>query len=128
MILKNQTTKFSKLKLGKTGEEIAQKFFESNGFSLIEKNFRFERAETDLIFKNDFKKLIIFAEVKTRTSKKYGEPEESITEKKAKQLIKSAQGFIFLHPEYEDYEKRFDIVSIVKKNNNFSLKHLENII
>ena len=65
------------MNLGKHGEELAKKHFEKKGFKLVEQNFRFERAEIDLIFKDDERKILIFAEVKTRRSKMFGEPEES---------------------------------------------------
>ncbi len=116
------------MKLGKKGEEIARKFFESLGFELAAVNYRYQRAETDLIFKNDLKKVLVFVEVKTRTNKKFGEPEESITEKKVEQLIKSAQGFVITYPEYEEYEKRFDVASVMIVNGREEIRHLENVI
>lgn len=114
--------------LGKTGEAIAKEYFESLGFEFVEQGFRYERAETDLIFKDDAKKIIVFAEVKTRRSKKFGEPEESVTDKKVQQMIKSAQGFLMLNPVYDDYEKRFDIVTIMIEGGKAKLNHLENVI
>lgn len=114
--------------LGKAGELFARKYFESLGFELTAENYRFERAETDLIFKDDTKKLLVFVEVKTRRNKKFGEPEESITEKKVQQLIKSAQGFVMMNPRYEEYEKRFDVASVMITNGKEELKHLENVI
>lgn len=116
------------MNLGKRGEEIARKYFEELGFELAAENYRFERAETDLIVKDDSKKLLVFVEVKTRRNKRYGEPEESITEKKVQQLIKSAQGFVMMNPQYEEYEKRFDVASIIISAGKEELKHLENVI
>ena len=112
--------------LGKTGEAIAKEHFESLGFEFVEQGFRYERAETDLIFKDDAKKIIVFAEVKTRRSKKFGEPEESVTERKMQQMIHSAQGYIMLNPEYDDYEKRFDIAAIMIENGKAKLNHITN--
>lgn len=116
------------MNLGKRGEEIAKKYFESLGYRLLAENYRFERAETDLVFTDEQKRLLVFVEVKTRTNKKFGEPEESITEKKVEQLIKSAQGFVMTYPDYEEYEKRFDVASIMIVNGKEELKHLENVI
>lgn len=116
------------MNLGKKGEEIAKKYFESIGFRLLAENYRFERAETDLVFTDEQKKLLVFVEVKTRTNKKFGEPEESITEKKVQQLIKSAQGFVMTNPQYEEFEKRFDVASIMIVNGKEELKHLVNVI
>ncbi|CAG0943576.1 hypothetical protein BROC_02338 [Candidatus Brocadiaceae bacterium] len=115
------------MNLGKHGESLAKDFFEGLGYQLVEKNFRFERAETDLIFKDDSKKLLVFVEVKTRSNKSYGEPEESITERKMQQMIKSAQGFLMLYPEYDDYDKRFDVAAIMIEGGMEKINHIENV-
>jgi putative endonuclease len=112
---------------GKQGEEIALKYLEEKGFKLVAKNYRYDRAETDLIVKDDGKKLLLFAEVKTRTSNKFAEPEDSISETKQYQMYKSAEGFLFENEQYEEYEKRFDVISIVLENQTHTIKHLEDI-
>lgn len=112
--------------IGKRGEKIAKNYFLAKKYVLIKKNYRFERAETDLIFEDRINKTIIFVEVKARTSKTYGEPEESITDKKIAHLIKSAEGFLMEHPEYDEYEKRFDIVSVNIEGKKEVINHLQN--
>jgi len=114
------------LNLGKHGEELAKKHFEKKGFKLVEQNFRFERAEIDLIFKDDERKILIFAEVKTRRSKMFGEPEESVTEQKQEQIIKSAEGFLIEREEFSDYEKRFDVIAISINGMEEKINHIEN--
>lgn len=68
----------------------------------------------------------MFVEVKTRRNKKFGEPEESITEKKMEQMVKSAQGFLMTHEGYDDYEKRFDVAAIMIENGRMKINHIEN--
>lgn len=114
------------MNLGKMGEESALKFLESKGLQLVKKNFRFERAEIDLIFKDDNNKTVVFVEVKTRTNKRFGEPFESITYRKTEQIYKSAEGFLVLNPEYTDYIKRFDVISIMREGNSEAISHIEN--
>jgi len=116
------------MNLGKTGESIAKEYFETQGYEIVAENYRYERAETDIIVENEKKKLLLFVEVKTRRNRKFGEPEESVTEKKVQQMIKSAQGFLVLNPVYDDYEKRFDIVTIMIEGGKAKLNHLENVI
>lgn len=111
---------------GKFGEEKAKELYISKGYEIIAENFRFERAETDLIVKNEQKKVLVFAEVKTRTNKKFGEPEESISERKQEQLIKSAEGYIINNPGFEEYDKRFDVIAIYVEGNNTTINHIEN--
>ncbi len=114
------------MSLGKDGEAIAKRYFESLGYEFVAENYRYNRAETDLIFKDETKKLIVFIEVKTRRSKTFGEPEDSVTEKKMEQIIKSAEGFLMKHPEYEDFEKRFDVAAIMIVGGKEEINHIEN--
>lgn len=116
------------ISLGKKGEEIAKKHFEDKGYELISQNHRYERAEIDLIFKLENTKTLVFVEVKTRRTKMFGEPEESVTEAKQHQLIKSAEGFLMNNEIYNDYEKRFDVVaiSISIKGKEEYINHIEN--
>lgn len=114
------------MNLGKYGEDLAKKFLESKDYVFVAENYRYERAEIDLIFKDEKEKILIFVEVKTRRSKTFGEPEESVTEGKQEQIIKSAQGFLMEHPEFDEYDKRLDIVSVYVKGNNKEINHIIN--
>ncbi len=114
------------MSLGKDGEAIAKKYFESLDYEFVAENYRYSRAETDLIFKDESKKLLVFIEVKTRRTKTFGEPEESVTEKKQEQILKSAEGFLMTHTEYDDYEKRFDVMAIMIEDGKEKINHIEN--
>ncbi len=114
------------MSLGKQGEQMAKKYLELKGYALVIENYRFERAEIDLIVKDEANKVLVFVEVKTRKTKSFGEPQEAVHEYKQLQLIKSAEGFMMNFPEYEDYEKRFDIVAIYIEGNKETINHLEN--
>jgi putative endonuclease len=114
------------MNLGKRGEELAKKYLMQKGFKIVEQNFRFERAEIDLILKDDQRKILVFAEVKSRKSKTFGEPEESVTEHKQEQILKSAEGFLIEHDELADYEKRFDVIAISFNGKQEKINHIEN--
>jgi putative endonuclease len=114
------------MNLGRYGEDLALKFLEAKGYALVFRNFRFQRAEIDLIVKNDSEKLLVFTEVKTRRSRKFGMPEEGITRTKTEQIYKSAEGFLFQNPVYTDYIKRFDIVAIMMEGDKEKINHIEN--
>jgi len=112
--------------LGKFGEKIAEKLIKKKGFKLLEKNYRFLRCEIDLIFLDKKNNMIIFVEVKTRRNKKFGEPEESITHFKQRNMMKAAQGFVLNNKKYENYSLRFDTVSVLfSDNNEYSVNHIE---
>jgi putative endonuclease len=69
---------------------------------------------------------VVFVEVKTRRSSKFGGPEEAITQKKTEQVCKSAEGFILKYPEYADYNRRFDVIAVVSDGKSETIKHFEN--
>jgi len=112
------------LKLSLKGEEVAAEYLKKRGYEIIAKNYRYNRAETDIICLGNG--VLIFAEVKTRSSLSFGLPEESIARSKIKQLVKSAEGFISENPVYENYEKRFDVIAINAKGNEIKINHIEN--
>ncbi len=114
--------------LGKLGEAKAKKYFLDKDYVLIKENYRFNRAETDLIFEDTERKTLVFVEVKTRRSKRYGEPEESVTKSKKEQLIKSAEGFLMEHPEFDGFKKRIDVITIYKNGKKEIINHIENAI
>lgn len=111
---------------GAFGEVIAKSFLEGKGLKFIKANFRFERSEIDLIFENIQEKLLIFVEVKTRTNKKFGEPEESIIASKQEHIKKAAEGFVMLNEEYEKHDLRIDVVTILFENETSTINHIEN--
>ena len=116
----------SKNKLGKFGEEKAKEFLESKGYVLITTNFRYDRAEVDLIFKDKKNKIVIFVEVKTRRNRKFGEPEESINKTKQNQIKKAAEGFVSENEKCLDYDLRIDTVSVFMDGKGITINHTEN--
>jgi putative endonuclease len=98
----------------------------SKGYEIIKENFRFQRAEVDIIAKDELRKTIVFIEVKTRRNKNFGEPEESVNEHKQQQLMNSAEGFLMNTPGYENYFKRFDVISIFIDGQTETINHIEN--
>ena len=114
------------MSLGADGEALARKYLEEKGYELIKENFRFERAEIDLVMKNEKLKQLVFIEVKTRRNKSFGEPQEAVNEPKQLQLIKSAEGFLMTNLDFGDYEKRFDVIAIYIDGGKEIINHLEN--
>ncbi len=111
---------------GNYGEKIACDYLKHKGLKLIKKNFRFQKCEIDLIFLDEKNKIVIFIEVKSRKNKTYGEPEESITYSKQRNIQKAAQGFITENKMFEYYDLRFDTVSIMMRGNSeFKINHIE---
>ncbi len=115
-----------KNRLGANGEMIARNFLCEKNYKFLKNNFRYQRAEIDLIFEDEDNKLLIFTEVKTRSNKKFGEPEESVTMTKQNQIRKAVHGFISANEKYQDYDLRIDVITILFCNSKAEINHIEN--
>lgn len=95
--------------LGNRGETIACTHLQKNGYRILERNWRFERAEIDIIAEDtDF---LIIVEVKTRSTDFFGVPEEFVDIRKQNLLIRAAEAYI--ERTGSEMEVRFDIISII---------------
>lgn len=108
-------------KIGKKGEDIASIFLENKGYAILEKNYRYQRNEIDLIVQKN--ELLIFVEVKLRSNTDYGMPEEVVSEAQKIRIISTADKYIFTKNWQKDI--RFDIISITISNNKYVLEHFE---
>lgn len=108
------------MNLGYYGESLAADYLESQGYKILERNFKARYTEIDIIAKD--KDFLTFVEVKTRFSEKYGPPEEAITAWKLKTLERAAQYYKLLHPELPE-ALRIDVVAI-ELNPDRSVKRL----
>lgn len=107
---------------GTRGELIAKEYLEQKGYKILETNWRCWRAEVDLIALED--KILVFAEVKTRTGNLYGEPEDFVTYAKQSLMELAAEEYIYNIKHNDDI--RFDIISILfDKFDCYTIKHIE---
>ncbi|MGI6003878.1 MAG: YraN family protein [Christensenellales bacterium] len=107
-----------KISLGKSGEDRAADYFVSQGYSVLERNFRTRRGEIDLIVQRDG--ILAFVEVKTRAGRRFGAPMEAVTAKKRITIIKVAQEYMQKNPDSSHQQMRFDVVECMQH----TLKHL----
>lgn len=108
--------------LGKEGEEIACAHLISEGYKILERNFRFQKAEIDIIA--SYKKEIIIIEVKTRNSDFFGDPQEFVTPKKIKLLVKAANEYVISNDI--SLEARFDVIAVLKNKKEQKVTHFKN--
>ncbi len=95
--------------LGVKGEHFAEKFLKSRGYQIITRNFHSKFGEIDLVGLDN--KTLVFIEVKTRWSNKFGLPEEAVTPWKLKAICRTGEYFKMLHPELPE-TLRIDLVAI----------------
>lgn len=103
--------------IGRRGEDLAVDFLEQRGYRILERNYRFERSEVDIVcFEPDDRNVhrgeIVFVEVKTRTSTAFGMPEESVTPEKQRHIIKASRAYLY-EAGLERSPCRFDVVSVL---------------
>ncbi|MBE0335451.1 YraN family protein [Paenibacillus sp. 23TSA30-6] len=94
---------------GALGEHAAASFLENLGYRIIERNWRCRSGEMDLIAAQH--DILVFIEVRSRSSSSYGTPAESITARKITQVRQTAA--VYLHMNgIEDVPIRFDMISV----------------
>ena len=108
--------------LGKKGEQLAVDFLFKNGYEIVERNYRFDKAEVDIIARKD--NILAIVEVKTRSTKDFGNPQDFVKSKQIKNLVKAVDEYV--NENDLDIEVRFDIIAIVKEKKGFKIEHLEN--
>ena len=91
----------------------------SNGYTVLERNWRFQKAEIDILARKDDTLAVI--EVKTRSTKAFGEPEVFIGRNKIRLLRKAANAYVNMN--CLDLEVRFDYIGIVMERNRHKLTH-----
>ena len=107
--------------LGKMGEELAVNYLIEKGYEILERNWHNIHKEIDIIAKDG--KFLVIVEVKTRQSDEYGEPDLAVTKRKQRMLIAAANAYITRNKL--DVETRFDIISIILKDSEPVIEHIE---
>jgi putative endonuclease len=109
-----------KQELGKAGEELAITHLRNIGYHILKQNYRYGRSEIDIIARQ--KDVIVFVEVKTRETHKYGSPEDAVSNAKIKKIAEGAEGFLL--EAKVDLECRYDIISIIKNKQQTEVTHI----
>jgi putative endonuclease len=115
--------------LGKWGEEIAADFLLEKGYSIVARNWKSPYGEVDLIVRKA--DILAFVEVKTRSGRNYGWPEEAITPLKQEHLVNSAETYLDeIHAE-ASMEWQIDVIAILAEDlavGRYEIKHYENAV
>ncbi len=107
--------------LGKKGEQLAIDFLLKKGYDILEKNYRYQKSEVDIIAKTE--DILVVVEVKTRSTPEFGNPQEFVKPKQIQSLVKAINNYI--EENDLDTEVRFDIVAIIKNKLGTNIEHLE---
>jgi len=107
--------------IGKQGEQLAKEFLVTNNYVILETNYRYKKAEIDIIAVKE--NILAIIEVKTRTSTHFGEPESFVNNKKIKLILEATNAYII--EKDLDLEVSLDIISVVIGKEN-EINHIPN--
>lgn len=98
--------------LGKQGEKLAAAFLEAKGYHILDQNYRYEKGEIDLVGLRMEPAELVFVEVKTRSSEKWGYPEVSVTTGKKALIFKTADAYLY-EKNMWTVPVRFDVIAVI---------------
>ncbi len=107
--------------IGKRGEQLALNFLRNQGYQILETNWRYSRAEIDIIARKEG--ILVFVEVKTRTAAAFGPPEAFVSAKQERLIANAAA--VYMEQIGHDWEIRFDIIGVLLSQSETSIKHFE---
>lgn len=114
----------STVDVGASKETLAINYLQQNGYRLWERNFHCREGEIDLVMNRDT--LIVFVEVKSRSTKNFGMPYEAVTPAKRRKIIRAADRYLYERGLLDGWDIRYDIVSILApKNQCPQIEHIE---
>lgn len=107
--------------LGRIGEDLAVEKLKEKGYRILHRNWKTGKLEIDIIAEN--KDYIVFAEVKTRPDDYMEHPLSAVNREKQRSMILAADNYIKWNKI--DKESRFDIITVIMKNNVPQIDHIE---
>jgi putative endonuclease len=107
--------------LGELGEDLAVEELKKNGYEIVERNWRYKKAEIDIIARKN--EVLAIVEVKTRSSDYFGDPQDFVNTKKIKMLVEAVNEYV--NSKDLEVEVRFDIIAIIINENKLTIEHLE---
>jgi putative endonuclease len=118
IIMKNKEQKF-----GERSENLAVWYLKKNGYKIIEQNYRNRIGEIDIIARD--KKTIVFVEVKSRRSIRFGSPKQAVTPKKQRKISMVALYYL-KDTKQSDAKARFDVVAITSNRDEPRIEIVKN--
>jgi putative endonuclease len=100
----------SRRQLGQEGERAAVEFLKKRGYRILQTNCRSSIGEIDIVAEHE--SVLVFIEVKTRTTSEFGHPFTAVTPAKQRKLAQLARGFLAKH-KIQNRDCRFDVVGIL---------------
>ncbi|OQY28688.1 MAG: YraN family protein [Candidatus Cloacimonetes bacterium 4572_55] len=116
------STPISTREIGNRAEKMALDYLAGKGFRLIRRNYRAGRDEIDLIMGH--RGVLVFVEVKARSTTRFGLPQDAVDSKKKSRLIRCAYRYLIEHDRL-DCDCRFDVIAIQLNSRNPLIEHFQ---
>lgn len=117
---------YTNQELGQLGEKLAKKFLEERDYKIICQNFKSRQGEIDIIAK-DKDQIMVFVEVKTRTSLEFGNPSEAVNSIKKEHILKTAKYFLYSN-NIKEAGIRFDVIEVFIYKGRYRVNHIKQIM
>lgn len=108
---------------GFQGEEVACRYLVNKGYGILERNWRSEHYEIDIVAQD--RNIIVFCEVKTSKTNRFGPSITWVTPEKTKRISKAAAEYIATH-NTKDFSFRFDVIGLEVKGTKIEINHIVN--
>ena len=110
-------------KFGEKGESIAARYLKKAGYKILEKNYRSQLGEIDIIAKDG--ETIVFVEVKSRRSVQFGSPKWAVTPQKQRKISMVALQYLKAKAK-NNAKARFDVVTIIATKEKQTIELIKN--
>ena len=115
---------YEKRDFGKLGEDKACEYLSGLGYEILDRNYETYSGEIDIVARENG--TLVFAEVKTRKTKRYGRAAAAVTHGKLAHIVKAAQCYAKTHKEYSGCNMRVDVIEIYT-GKDAELNHIKNV-
>ncbi len=117
-----------RLDTGRIGEQWCVEFLKKKGYKIVERNFRCRYGEIDVVARDG--DTLVFIEVKTRRSRGFGLPKDSLDARKKRRIITASMNFLrkaaVVDPSLQECPVRFDVVGIELGQGGYAVEHIQN--
>ena len=101
--------------LGKFGEDLAAQYLEQKGWYIRHRDWRYDKTDIDIVCIDEDDTILVFVEVKTRSTDEFGKPEDAVDAEKRRNIVRAAEAYMQMFHK-ENRNIRYDIISIVKQD------------
>ena len=113
---------YIKQEIGRLGEDIAVNYLKQKGYKILDRNFECRQGEIDIIALD--KEEIVFIEVKTRTSNRYGTPSEAVNKIKQKHMLQTIKYYLHIRNLNDEFV-RIDVIEVYIRDNVYKVNHIK---